>query len=251
MTQSKTWSGKVALITGGSRGIGRAIAEAMGRRGAKVAISYRSRREEAEEVVDRIRGVGGEAVAFAADLTTSKQADALVGAVYEYFGSIEILVNNAGITQDGLLTHMTDEMWEAVLAADLSSAFYCTRTVVRGMMRQRFGRIVQVGSVTGVIGNAGQSNYAAAKGGLISFSKAVAREVAHRGVTVNVVAPGYVETELTLTLSERVRTRAAGWVPMHRFATVQEVASAVCFFADPLQSYITGQVLCVDGGIAM
>ena len=242
---------RVALVTGAGRGIGRAVAEHLARAGCRVAVNYRSSEAEAEAVVAGIVAGGGEALAVGADVSVEAEVAGLFAAVEKGWGPVEILVNNAGITRDGLLLRMSAADWDAVLAADLRSAFLCTRAALRGMVRARWGRIISIGSVAGLAGNAGQANYAAAKAGLIGFTKAVAREVGSRGITANVVAPGFIATEMTAALGEEVREAARGAIALGRFGTPQEVAAAVGYLASDPAAYITGQVMVIDGGMAL
>ena len=242
---------RVALVTGAGRGIGRAAAELLAGMGCRVAVNYRSSAAEAEAVAAGIVAAGGEAVALPADVADEASVLALFAAVEERLGPVEILVNNAGITRDGLLLRMSTADWDAVLAADLRSAFLCTRAALRGMVRARWGRIISIGSVAGLAGNAGQANYAAAKAGLVGFTKAVAREVGSRGITANVVAPGFIDTEMTAALGDEVRKAARGAIALGRFGTPQEVAAAVGYLASDPAAYVTGQVIVIDGGMAL
>jgi 3-oxoacyl-[acyl-carrier protein] reductase len=242
---------RVALVTGAGRGIGRAAAEHLAGMGCRVAVNYRSSEAEAEAVAAGIVAAGGEAVALPADVADEASVLALFAAVEGRLGPVEILVNNAGITRDGLLLRMSAADWDAVLAADLRSAFLCTRAALRGMVRARWGRIISLGSVAGLTGNAGQANYAAAKAGLVGFTKAVAREVGSRGITANVVAPGFIDTEMTAALGDEVREAARGGIALGRFGTAQEVAAAVGYLASDPAAYITGQVIVIDGGMAL
>ena len=242
---------RLALVTGGSRGIGRAIALALGKNGCDVAVNYNASAEAAEALCGELAALGVRASAFGADVSDRFQVEALFKAVEAGMGPVEILVNNAGITRDNLLMRMKPEEWDAVLAANLSSAFYCTKEAIRGMAKARWGRIVSIASVVGLVGNTGQANYSASKAGLIGFSKSVAREYAARGVTVNVVAPGFIGTDMTGALKEQVKEAILGQIPLGRMGAPEDVARAVAFFASEESSYVTGQVLAVDGGMMM
>ncbi len=241
----------MALVTGASRGIGRAVALALAARGARVVVGYHSRAEAAGAVVAEIAQAGGTACALGGDVARREEADALVAAAQERFGRLDVLVNNAGRTRDGLLLRMGDDAWREVLAADLDGAFYCLRAAARIMLRQRSGRIVNIASVAGTVGNAGQANYSAAKAGLIGLTRAAAAELAPRQITVNAVAPGFIETDMTSALSPAVRQAAAARVPLARFGRPEDVAEAVCYLASPAAAYVTGTVLVVDGGLTM
>jgi 3-oxoacyl-[acyl-carrier protein] reductase len=243
-------AGRVALVTGGSRGIGRAIAEKLGADGHRVAVNYRSRRDAADEAVAAIVAGGGEAVAVGGDVGDAAAVATIFGAVEEAFGSIGILVNNAGITADDLLLRMKPEDWDAVIRTNLSSAFLTTRAALRGMLKARWGRIISIASVAGIAGNPGQANYAAAKAGLIGFTKSVAKEVGSRGITVNAVAPGFIDTDMTEALGGEVREAVLPSIAVGRFGTTVEIASAVGYLASDEASYVTGQVLVVDGGLS-
>jgi 3-oxoacyl-[acyl-carrier protein] reductase len=240
-------SGRIALVTGASRGIGRAIARQLAAQGAHVVAAARG--DNARAVADEIAGAGGRADAVALDVTGAGAAEEIVRATLERLGRIDILVNNAGIARDQLMLRMKREDWDAVLATNLTGAFALTQAVLKPMIRQRGGRIVCISSVVGQSGNAGQANYAASKAGLIGFAKAVALEVASRGITVNVVAPGLVETDMTRPITDDARDDWAAKIPLRRLGTPDDVASAVCFLASDEASYITGQVLAVNGGM--
>jgi len=244
-------SERVALVTGASRGIGRAIAVALAAEGAAVAVNYARSEAAAQEVVDLIRERGGRAVALQADVDDAEQVEALVAGAEAELGPVDILVNNAGIARDGLLMRMTPEAWNEVLSTNLSAAYRTTRAVLRGMLRRRFGRIINITSVVGLTGNVGQANYAAAKAGLIGFTKSLAREVGSRGITVNAVAPGLIDTDMTAALGEEWKRRMLDQVALGRLGTPDDVAGAVVFLASEAASYITGQTLVVDGGLTM
>ena len=243
--------GKTALVTGASRGIGRAIAIRLASEGAAVAINYAGNVKAAEEVKAVIEAAGGRAMLVQADVADSTAVDAMIKAVIEAFGQIDILVNNAGITRDGLLMRMKEEDWDAVINTNLKGIFHCTKAVSKLMMKKRSGRIVNMASVVGLIGNAGQSNYAAAKAGVIGFSKSMARELASRGITVNMVAPGFIDTDMTAVLPDKVREAMVADIPLGKIGTPENVADAVVFLVSDQASYITGQTINVDGGMVM
>ena len=246
-----TLQGKVAVVSGASRGIGKAIAIELGKRGAKVVVNYSKSAEGAEEAVSTIKDAGSEAVAVQADVTDARAAASLIKAATDTFGRLDILVNNAGTTRDMLIAMMPEDDWDVVIRTNLKSAFNCSKAAVKTMMRQRNGRIINISSVSGVMGNGGQTNYSASKAGLIGFTKALAREVATRNITVNAVAPGFIPTDLTSSLSDELRNETMKMIPLGRWGTVEEVAHAVAFLASDEAGYITGQTLNVDGGMVM
>ncbi len=244
-------AGKVALVTGGSRGIGQAIAVKLAKSGALVSIGGLSDISATRALIEAA-GVPAENLLFTrADVTSQEDIDGLVKSTIDRFGKIDVLVNNAGINRDGLLLRMKTEDWDAVLNTNLRGAFLCTQKVLSGMARNRWGRIINISSVVGVAGNPGQANYAAAKAGIIGLTKTTAREVASRGITVNAVAPGFIETDMTARLSEQVRERLRGQIPQARFGAPEDVAGLVEFLASDRSAYITGQVINVDGGMFM
>lgn len=243
--------GRVALVTGGSRGIGKAICERLAADGYRVAVNYASRADAAQEVVANIVAAGGVAVAVGADVGNPEAVEAMFGVIEAELGQVEILVNNAGITRDGLLMRMSESDWADVIATNLSSVFFCTKRALKGMVKARWGRIISVSSVSGIAGNPGQANYAASKAGIIGFSKSVSKEVGSRNITVNVVAPGFIETEMTGALGEDVTSAVTSNIAVGRLGTTHEIASAVGYLASPEAAYITGHVLVVDGGLAL
>ena len=243
--------GRVAAVTGASRGIGRAIAIELAARGAKVVVNYNSSAEAAEEVVAEIESKGGEAAALKADVSDFKQSQELIKAAIDTYGNLDILVNNAGITRDMVIMMMSEEDWDAVQATNLKGTFNCSKAAVRHMMRKRYGRIVNITSVSGQMGNPGQTNYSASKAGQIGFTKALAREVAARNITVNAIAAGYVETDIWAGVPDETREYVMNLIPLGRKGEPEEIAFAVAFLASDEAAYITGQVLAVDGGMAM
>lgn len=243
--------GRVALVTGGGRGIGRAIAVRLAQEGAKVAVSYRSNDEEAEKTAAMVRDAGAECGLFKGDVASTEDVEALFSGVGEAFGGVDILVNNAGVTRDNIMLRMKEDEFDAVMQTNLKGTYLCTRAVLRGMVRARWGRIVNISSVVGLIGNAGQANYAASKAGIIGLTKSVAREVAPRGITVNAVAPGYVETELTGGLSDEIKEQIRAQIPTGRIGEPEEIAEVVAFLAGEGAGYVTGQTISVDGGMVM
>ena len=243
--------GKAALVTGGSRGIGRAVCLELARRGACVAVNYAGNAAAAEETVESCKAKGVDAFSVQADVADAAACDAMVKEVLSRFGRLDILVNNAGITRDGLMPMLKDADWDAVLDANLKGAFHCMRAAYRPMMKQKYGRVVNLSSIVSLRGNAGQANYAASKAGLIGLTKSMAKELAGRNVTVNAVAPGFIDTDMTAALPEKARESMLASIPMGRLGQGEDVAKAVAFFAGDGAGYVTGQVLCVDGGMAV
>lgn len=243
--------GKVTIVTGASRGIGRSVAIELAKLGAKVVINYAGNEAAAEEVKKQIVAAGGQAIIIKADVGNVEAVDAMVKETMDTFGKIDILVNNAGITRDNLLMRMKEEDWDAVMNINLKGVFVCTKAISRIMMKQRTGKIINMTSVVGLMGNAGQANYAAAKAGVIGFTKSMAKELASRGITVNAIAPGFISTDMTAVLSEQVKKDLAEKIPVGRLGSPEDVAAAVAFLASDSANYITGQTLNVDGGMLM
>ncbi len=244
-------SGKTAIITGGSRGIGRAIALKLAEKGANIVVNYTSSPDKATEVVEQIKEMGREALAIKADVSKEEDVSSLVKEVSKQFSTIDILINNAGITKDTLLIRMKDDDWDRVLDVNLKGTYLCTKLVAKKMMKQRSGKIVNITSVVGIIGNAGQANYAASKAGVIGLTKSSAKELAARGVNVNAVAPGFIHSDMTDKLSDEVVENYAKNIPLGKMGDPEDVANAVAFLCSEEASYLTGQVLNVDGGMVM
>lgn len=243
-------TGKTAIVTGASRGIGAAIARKLCEAGANVALCSRSA-EAVAAIADTLNGEGYTAISTAADISKKGDVEALIKTVLDRFSQIDILVNNAGITRDMLLMRLKDEDWDAVLQTNLTGTMYCTRAVMRPMLRQRSGRIINISSVIGIMGNPGQASYAAAKAGIIGFTKTIAREVGVRGITVNAIAPGFITTDMTAQMPQQNQEQLRALIPLRRFGSPEDVADAVCFLASDAARYITGQTLHVDGGMVM
>ena len=242
---------RLALVTGAARGIGRSIAEELGKRGFDVAVNYNTSAAAAEKLCGELAELGVSARAFKADVSKPGEVASLFKSITDSMGTVQVLVNNAGVTRDNLLMRMKEEEWGDVMSANLNSAFYCTKEAIRGMVKARWGRIVFVSSVVGLIGNAGQANYSASKAGLIGFAKSVAREYASKGVTSNVVAPGFIDTDMTGAINEKMRSAMLQQIPAGRVGRPDDVARAVCFFTSDESEYLTGQILAVDGGMTM
>jgi 3-oxoacyl-[acyl-carrier protein] reductase len=248
---SETSHQRVALVTGGSRGLGRAMAIRLAEKGHRLVVNYAHNADAAEKVVAEIEEKGGEAISVQADVSSADEVDALFTEAAERLAPVTVLVNNAGITRDKLLLRMSSADFDEVIATNLKSTFLCTKTALRWMLRAKWGRVISIASVAGLVGNPGQANYAASKAGMIGFSKSVAKEVGSRGITVNVVAPGFVATDLTADLAEEALEKMREKIALGRFGTAEEIASMVAFLASDEAAYITGQVMSVDGGLAL
>ncbi len=243
--------GKIALVTGGSRGIGRATALALAGYGADVAVNYSGSREKAVQVVEEIKRLGCRAIAVQADVSKQEDCVRMFQEISEALGTVDILVNNAGITRDNLAVRMSEEEFDRVIETNLKGAFFCMKLAGKTMMRKRYGRIISLSSISGVRGNAGQMNYCAAKAGIIGMTKCLARELASRGVTVNAVAPGYIDTDMTAALPDKVKEAVLAQIPLGRMGRPEDIAEAVAFLASDRAAYITGQVIQVDGGMGI
>ena len=245
------FKGKNVVVTGGSRGIGRAIAIEFGKNGANVVINYVSSDAEAEKVAEEIKSLGGNAILVKGDVSSFEEGKKLIDETVKVFGTIDILINNAGITKDGLIMRMKEDHFDKVIDINLKGVFNTCKSAVSHMLKQRSGKIINISSVVGVVGNAGQANYAASKAGVIGLTKSIAKEVGARGITVNAVAPGFIKSDMTDVLSERVKDGMLGLIPLNRFGNVEDVARTVVFLASEGGDYITGQVINVDGGMVM
>lgn len=245
------YKNQTVIVTGGSRGIGKAVALAFGSKGANVVVNYTSSEGKALETVEEIKSLGGEAIAVKCNVSVAEDVDGLLKATKEAFGTIDYLVNNAGVTRDGLLIRMKEDDWDAVIDTNLKGVYLCTKIIGKAMLKQKSGRIVNMASVVGVMGNAGQANYAASKAGVIGFTKSIAKEFAPRGLTVNAIAPGFIKSDMTEVLDEAVKDAYAKAIPLQKMGEAEDVANAVMFLCSDMAKYITGQVINVDGGMVM
>ncbi|MGV8146514.1 MAG: 3-oxoacyl-[acyl-carrier-protein] reductase [Alkaliphilus sp.] len=243
--------GKNVLVTGGSRGIGRAVALSLAKEGANIVVNYARSEAEAQEVVEEIEELGVKAIALKANVANAKEVDEMAKTIETELGNIDILVNNAGITKDNLLIRMKEEDWQDVINVNLTGVFICTKAIARKMIKQKYGKIINISSVVAVVGNAGQSNYCASKAGIIGFTKSIARELGGKGICVNAIAPGFIQTDMTSVLPEKVKDDMSKQIPLKRFGTDEDVANLVSFLASEKSNYITGQVIHVDGGMGM
>ncbi len=243
--------GKVALVTGAAKGIGKAIALALAADGAAVIVNYNGSKDRAEQTVEEIKALGADAMAYRCNVADTKAVDDMIKEIIRIYGRLDILVNNAGITRDNLIMKMTEEDFDAVINANLKGCFNTIKAVSRQMLKQRSGRIINITSVSGILGNAGQANYAASKAGIIGLTKTMARELASRGITVNAVAPGFVDTDMTRTLSDSIKAAATAQIPLGHFGRPEDIASMAAYLASEKASYITGQIISVDGGMAI
>lgn len=243
--------GKIALVTGAAKGIGRAIALALAADGATVVVNYNGSKEHAEQVVEEIKALGSDGMVYQCNVADTAAADTMIKEIIRSYGRLDILVNNAGITRDNLIMKMSEEDFDAVINANLKGCFNTIKAVSRQMLKQRAGRIINIASVSGILGNAGQANYAASKAGIIGLTKTMARELASRGITVNAIAPGFVDTDMTQVLSDRVKEAATAQIPLGRFGKPEDIANMAAYLASEKASYITGQVISVDGGMAI
>lgn len=243
--------GKVALVTGAAKGIGKAIALALAADGAAVIVNYNGSRDRAEQTVEEMKALGADAMAYRCNVADTKAVDDMIKEIIRIYGRLDILVNNAGITRDNLIMKMTEEDFDAVINANLKGCFNTIKAVSRQMLKQRSGRIINITSVSGILGNAGQANYAASKAGIIGLTKTMARELASRGITVNAVAPGFVDTDMTQTLSDSIKAAATAQIPLGHFGRPEDIASMAAYLASEKASYITGQIISVDGGMAI
>ena len=243
--------GKIALVTGAAKGIGKAIALALAADGAAVIVNYNGSKDRAEQTVEEIKALGADAIAYQCNVADTKAVDDMIKEIIRIYGRLDILVNNAGITRDNLIIKMTEEDFDAVINANLKGCFNTIKAVSRQMLKQRSGRIINITSVSGILGNAGQANYAASKAGIIGLTKTMARELASRGITVNAVAPGFVDTDMTQTLSDSIKAAATAQIPLGHFGRPEDIASMAAYLASEKASYITGQIISVDGGMAI